>query len=105
MSEEYINGYDPDADKQWAGLIYNDLNVRQSLIRRLNIIYLTDGTISLDQREACDFVNFIATADTGVEWLPDATEEDKQQTANDVLCNFLNMVVEETKHLAKFSVN
>lgn len=105
MSQEYINGSSPDANKQWAGLFYNDLEVRNMLMHKLGITFLTDGSIYYNGNETCEFIKFIAKEDTGVEWEPETTEEEKFQTANDVVRHFFDMIVEGNNYLLKFSIN
>jgi hypothetical protein len=105
MSQEFINGTDPDANKQWAGLFYNNLDLRTQLMDRLGIKFLTDGSIYYNKNETCEFIKFIATDDNGVEWEIETTEEQKFETANDVVCHFFDMIVEGNNYLAKFSVN
>lgn len=105
MSKEYINGSDADANKQWAGLFYNDLGVRNKLIERLEITFLTDGNISFNKHEACSLINFMATEDNGVEWEPETSEEDKFQTVSEVVGHFFDMIVDGNSYLARFSVN
>lgn len=102
---EYIDGTDPDANKQWAGLFYNDLGIRTKLMERLEIRFLTDGSISFNKNETCELINFIATKDNGAEWEPETTEEEKLQVANDVIAHFFDMIVDSQSYLARFSVN
>lgn len=105
MSKEYIDGTDPDANKQWAGLFYNDLGIRTKLMERLEINFLTDGNISYNRNEACALIRFIATQANGVEWEPETSEEDKVQIASEVVGHFFDMICEGYGYLGKFSAN
>lgn len=105
MSKEFIDGSEPDANKQWAGLFYNNLDVRNKLIERLEITFLTDGNISFNKHEACSLIHFMATEDNGVEWEPETNEEEKFQTVSEVVAHFFDMIVDGNSYLARFSVN
>lgn len=105
MSKEFINGSEPDANKQWAGLFYDNLDTRAGLIKKLQISFLADGSISFNRNETYKLINFIATEAEGVEWEPETTEEEKLQIVDEVMCHFFDMLIEGNSYLARFSAN
>lgn len=106
MSEkEFINGSDPDANEQWAALIYNDKESREGIIRKLEIKFLTTGDIVFNMLQAQELINFMANQSNGIEWEPDSTEQDRMQVATTVVSHLFDMIVEGGNYLAKFSMN
>lgn len=108
MEDEYdpsIYSDDATIEEKWALLLYNS-RAKDQLSSIMEIKHNTDGTISFNQSVACDFAHVLANTgfEGGIEW-ETHNEEERLKTTHDVVFWFLNLIGQESGHLAKFSVN
>jgi hypothetical protein len=87
-----------------ASLFHDDEKCKSLMVKDFEIVHCTDGTINFNKKAVASFASTIAN-DEGYEWGQISEEEERHDAAWDVMYRFLRMVMEETDHLADFSLN